>query len=265
MSKREIVISGSSITIEEFGSGKELLICFNGYGRVANEMKIWSESLVDKYSVVAVNLHLHDDSFWEVNEISIGQFCHNLITEIGWNGKPFDVLGYSIGARIAMRVAFELDSFVDNIILFAPDGVYDHFLFRFVNNTVAGKNLFKFLVKRPKLAFLGLSFCKIVGVYKKETVQYYYNRFNTLEKRNKLNQVWRVLSEVSLRNSEKMKLFSNEKFRWLIVLGENDNVISSKKVKNKTRSIVNLNVTELPVGHSFLIKKINLYLKDLLH
>jgi pimeloyl-ACP methyl ester carboxylesterase len=263
MNRKEIRVGGRPIYIEKFGSGTRTLICFNGYGRVASELKVLENSIGRNYSVIAVNHHMHDGSEWVINDDDVSGFCEQLISELGLANSKFDILGYSIGARMAICLANEMKSAVDKVYLLAPEGLYSYPLFDFMNKTKLGQRLFRFLIKSPGIAFLGLKFTQIIGVYSKATTQYYYNRFNTLEKRNRLKQVWRIMSKVTLDKSTRDTLFSDENIEWVIVLGEQDNVISSRKVKRNIAAMARKDVHELPVGHSLLFPKMNDHLGEL--
>ena len=144
--------------------------------------------------MIAVNVHLHGDADWKIETGKEVEFIQKLLEKLELDDKTFAVLGYSIGARLAMRIAAEFPERVSELILLAPDGVYSPPVFQYANKTKAGRKWMERLVKKPGLILSTLKMLSKVGVYSDVIYKFYYNRFNTEEKRAKLKHVWRIMS-----------------------------------------------------------------------
>jgi len=88
----------------------------------------------------------------------------------------FALMGYSLGARVALSIYEKIPSQVEKIILLAPDGLKVNFWYWLSTQTRIGNQLFAFTMKHPGWFFgflKGLNKLKLVNASIFKFVNYY--------------------------------------------------------------------------------------------
>lgn len=146
-----IEFSFGECRLHVFGEGTHCLICLHGYGKSGQSFRNIAQSQKNLL-VVCPDLPLHGDT-----KISSTKFTddhlHELIQYIrnryGLQGQPFYLLGYSMGARLAMAYAEKHPEELGALFLLAPDGIPVHPVYRFATSNPLGKTLFRMLTNKP--------------------------------------------------------------------------------------------------------------------
>ena len=109
-------MSVQSLNYQIHGEGKPLMILHGLFGMLQN----WgaqTKALADEYQIIAVDLRDHGQSP-RSNAISyplMAADIRQLITDLGH--KKVDLLGHSMGGKVAMQLACEPDSPIDRLIV----------------------------------------------------------------------------------------------------------------------------------------------------
>jgi pimeloyl-ACP methyl ester carboxylesterase len=217
-----------------FGSGSEFIIAFHGFGREANDFKIFEKNLGEKFTIVAVNLYHHGNSVYPDNrmfdnQISKQEFIEHL--EVLLNELKiyrFSIMGYSLGGRVALTCIQHFYARINKIILIAPDGLKTSHYNNFVTRTNMGKNYIKWVIKKPE-EFFGLidrlHSYKIVNNRTKRMINFH---FETHEKRVLLRNVISSFKNIVPNISEVTHHINNYNIEIVMVFGRHDFIIPIK-------------------------------------
>lgn len=129
----------------QIGTGKNILLAFHGFGQGPQVFQALQDTLPN-HTIFSFDL-LSFGKETSKHEVII--LLRKFIQE--QRITRFSVLGFSIGAKVALCV---IENFSDNIekaIFVAPDGFQRHFWHDFATSTTAGKIFFKTFVKYPKV------------------------------------------------------------------------------------------------------------------
>src|ERR1700683_4264497 len=90
------------------GSGKQLLLCFHGYGESAETFGFLEKYLSADFTIVAIDLPFHGKTIWKEGLTFSPADLINIVTDIiqtspAKNSRLY-VAGYSLGGRVALHL-----------------------------------------------------------------------------------------------------------------------------------------------------------------
>ena len=217
-----------------FGSGEEYLLAFHGFGREADDYKIFEKTLGEKYMIVAINLYHHGNSEYPVermfdNQITKKEFIahvEELLNKLKID--RFSIMGYSLGGRVALTCVQLYYKRINRIILIAPDGLKISYYNNFVTRTNVGKNFIKWLVKKPEEFFSmieRLHRYKIVNNRMKRMINFH---FETHEKRVLLRNVISSFKNIIPNLNKVARYINKHNIEIVMVFGKHDFIIPIK-------------------------------------
>ncbi len=128
-----------------FGSGERAIVCFHGFGQ---SPKVYSSLFGKKRHCTVYSFYLPNLSnpqsliYQQPNyfEKYIEGFQAFLVNHsIG----QFEIVAFSIGAKVALSLAVPFSEQISHITLLAPDGVAKRPVYQLATNTLLGRVLFK--------------------------------------------------------------------------------------------------------------------------
>lgn len=133
----------------------KIVIAFHGFDREAKEMESFMPLFDSNTSMLSVSL-LHHGSSRPLAPLPLKKplspklLINAIESYIGLDNVRLELLGYSMGARIALTLFEEFPEKFSRIITLAPDGLKMGMLYRFVVNTRIGRYTWKLIDKYPK-------------------------------------------------------------------------------------------------------------------
>lgn len=267
-----------SITHNEFtleykmlGTGSEFLVAFHGMGREADDFKIFENTLGKKYTIIAVNLFHHGNSIYPdhrlfENQISKKEFVE-LVTILleKWNIGKFSVMGYSLGARVALSCVELLDNRINRIILIAPDGLKKSYYNRFVTNTKFGKRYIKWLVNHPEAFFRRVNKLHAYKIINNRSKRMIVFHFETHEKRLLMRNAISTFKYIVPNLSQVVEHINKNKIELLMIFGKHDFIIPVKLgVQFLKRIKTNRKMHVIDASHNILTENASKQLSDLI-
>src|SRR5256885_4270428 len=180
------------------GSGHKVLLCFHGYGESALNFSFLVPGLSEEYIILAVDLPFHGETSWKADHTSgkeLKAITDAILTREGLSKFKIELLGFSLGGRIALTLFQEMPERVSRLVLLAPDGLKMNFWYWLPTQTLMGNRLFKWTMKHPgwflgmlkfgnRLQLINQSIYKFVEYYihDEQVRQQLYNRWTTLSK-----------------------------------------------------------------------------------
>jgi hypothetical protein len=146
---KTLTYNNSSIDYQCFGEGTPV-VCLHGFGLDSNYFSHLPD-FIPNHCFIAFDLPFHGSTNWNEGIFCYPEQLRDIILscpEIGQ--KPFILLGYSIGGRLALSILPYFAERITRLVLLAPDGFYVHPAYWFATNTKFGNNLLKRVTSNPK-------------------------------------------------------------------------------------------------------------------
>ncbi|WP_448518390.1 alpha/beta fold hydrolase [Rhodoflexus sp.] len=170
-----------------FGSGEKVLIAFHGFGQDSNFFAPLAQAF-PQYTVYAIDLFFHGKSHWpEPSQPLSFDLWRALFAELLATHQitRFDLMGFSMGGRIAL-VTYELFAAqIDCLWLLAPDGIKANAWYRIATRNRLLHGLFQYITA--------------------ENANIFHYSVRVLEKRRLLHPMLAKLAQQQMRTPELRK------------------------------------------------------------
>ena len=213
-----------------FGTGKQNMLCFHGYGMHGKQFRILEPVLGDKYTFYGFDLffhqetRLHNESLDEVKrgiskqELSelIEAFCkHETI------GR-FSVIGYSMGSHHATTIVEQLPQFVNEYIVIAPSSLRPVPLIYFLSTNSRGNRIFeKLMLSNNGLRRL-LHLCKFLRIIDDTGHKILYNEIGTPELRFSFYASVTYIRHLATNEPHLIKVLNEQNIKSIFIFGKRD-------------------------------------------
>jgi pimeloyl-ACP methyl ester carboxylesterase len=255
----------------EYGSGSRPVLAFHGYGMTGRQFHVLEKSILQEYHVYGFDHFFHGESKlngWTEQQILTGmpramvrEYAEEWFKQHG--RQRFSVMGYSIGANIALILVEEYADLIDEVILMAPDGLSVYKGFEILLHKPWGRYMFKTVTKSKWLAPTMLKNLKKVRFIDESLYQIAYNEIDTEQKRQ---DVYYTLNLIRLLKPDATKvaaLINQHHIKCRLIFGKHDNLFPMKSALPFINSIENAGVHEVDMGHWLVTKQLDEYLVNL--
>jgi pimeloyl-ACP methyl ester carboxylesterase len=235
-----------------WGSGDTLLIALHGFARNALLFEKLGPEVAKQYTILALDLPFHGQTNWNgtygLNDIQ--QFISDILRKEQYS--QFELMGYSLGGRIALKVLPQMAEQIQKLHLVAPDGLNTSFAW-LVNNmpTNAKKRLAK-LVDNPKTILQLAGSLHKAKLLDRWTIRYLERQLGSAENRFRLFQTWIALKDFSLQFSTVKKDVSAFAKPSALYWGKNDQVVPFGKIIDQFSTLPNVELYLLDGGHEIV-------------
>lgn len=261
---RSQFISHNNLKFEylTYGSGSIPLLAFHGFGRHAEDYKVFEDLFGSKYTIYSFNLFHHGKSEYPDDRIQSNTFTKHefkvIFTDFikSLKAPKFGVMGYSLGGKIALMFAEMFSEKMDSLWLFAPDGIKMNFWYLVASKTVVGRSVYRYFLENP-----GLFFSMVNGLHKTKLINDKIKKFaiNNMDEKSKRELVYKVWLTFKDTNPNVKLCIHNIKHQNIPVyqfFGKNDKVIKPQLgtwFSNKINQPENYHI--LQSGHVLLTEK----------
>ncbi len=140
------------------GHNQTVSIAFHGFDKNAEEMENFMPFYDDNTSLLSINLLHHGESRpleplqidSQLDPDFLLKTLNSKARELFGSFKKTELLGYSLGARIAFKILCLNPTSFSRIIVLAPDGIRKGFLYRFVVHTWLGRWFWSLVDRFPR-------------------------------------------------------------------------------------------------------------------
>lgn len=221
----------------KFGSGKQAMLCFHGYGMHGKQFKIFEPGLLSsKYTFYGFDLFFHKETKLKDQSIAsikkgiskkelaglICDFCsHEDI-------KRFSLMGYSMGSHYATAVVEELPAMVNEYIVAAPSSLNPGILINyFSKNKFGNKVLEKLTVSKNSLLYM-LKLGRWLGFLDKVGYKILFKEFETAELRLSFYACFTYLRFLETNKPRLIKVLNEHSIKCIFIFGKHDRMYPSK-------------------------------------
>lgn len=252
----------SLISYYRFGSGRLLILCFHGYGEDATSYQFLEKYMEEQASFISVDLPFHGKTEWNeglnFSNEDLLQIITKILTQSNFDPKTTSlrVIGFSLGARVALSLFQLTPGRIERLVLLAPDGLKMNFWYWIATQTWIGKKLFSFTMNYPGW-FLG--FLKILNVFRlvnRSIIKFVTYYIGNKKARKQLYERWISLRKLKPDLKKIKSLIHEQKTETRLLYGKHDRIILSSRGEKFKKGIEEYcTVTIINSGHQVLHEK----------
>ena len=241
-----------------FGKGDKLVACFHGYGEDGNSFSFLESHAGQQFTFIAIDLPFHGNTKWNEKEFTTRDLVGIIDLISGQNEfrsqtSKLQLLGFSLGGRIALSLYQALSSKIDRLVLLAPDGLKINFWYWLSTQTIPGKKLFSFTMKKPGWFFGFLKFLNLLRLVNRSIfkfVNYYIGDANV---RQELYERWIALRKLKPGLRQVKNLIQENGTEIRLIYGKHDRIILPNAGERFCRGIErNCKISIIHSGHQVL-------------
>lgn len=233
------------------GSGSNLLLAFHGVGNSAKLFKSLAENLAGTHTILAVDLPGHGQTSWSDSSFTEDDLMAIVYSiKLHYEVNHLELLGYSLGGKLALTVAQYKPLWISALYLLAPDGIKKNFWYNFATRNPIGKRLFSWALSHPK------TFLKMAEVLKKARLlsdNYFLTARKVLSRPASIDvirRVWPLYSAIPVPGA--FFTFNNAHIPLHLICGKHDRIFAHQFYKTYIKRFKNGHLHLLDTGHLLL-------------
>lgn len=235
------------------GQGKRILYAFHGFGRSLSEWEVFLPWLGHEFTIFAFADFFHGKSDFPINRLALSPLKKEEITAFfsafaaDNDHSVINLMAYSSGGRTVLSL-IEMKHFtIEEVWLFAPDGIRISVWNKMFTNYKLIQKLFKRIINKPDFFFnlaLNLKKAKLLSP---NLTYFVLSNMREKQKRQKIYNFWMVYREIIPDVKEVSQLINESKIRLHLIFGKEDEVIppsigrSLIKKLGKSADLIELN------------------------
>lgn len=247
----------SIIHYRQYGSGSKLLFCFHGYGRDSLSFSFLEKNLGKDFTMIAIDVPFHGLTEWKDRLVfeprHLVQLMLDISKDLQKDHLKFNVLGFSMGGRIAFYMTQLIPNKIERLILIAPDGLTFNFWRWLGSETWLGKNLLYFTIHHPNWLKWLVNWGEKWLVMHRSLADFIRYYIHDEQHRKTLYKRWISMSKFSPSKNKLKRLIKRNRIPVRMLFGAFDRVISfqgGEKFRKEIDQFVSVEVLE--AGHNLL-------------
>jgi len=257
-----------NIHYHEYGTGTRPMLAFHGYGMTGRQFEVLQKSILSQYRVYSFDHFFHGQTQldnWTEQQILTGMpkaMIRNYLEE--WfrvNGRQrVSLMGYSIGANIALVLLEDYAEWIDEVILMAPDGLSVYKGFNFLMHKPVGKLLFKTVTKSKWLAPGVLKGLKKVKFIDESLYKIAYSEMDTPQKRQDVYYTLNLIKQLQPNVVRVTSQINQHHIKCHLIFGKHDMLFPKSSAMAFISQLNDPQVHEVPMGHWLVTAQLDEYL-----
>lgn len=167
------------------------MICLHGFGESADSFLFLEQYWQNEFTAYIIDLPCHGQTNFLQKDFSVQDMAAVLELIIpSFKNQSFYLLGYSMGARIALSIVEYMPDKITKVILLAPDGSKVNGWYWLATQTHAGNLFFKYTMRHPQWFTAVVSLLNKLNFINKGAVKYVHKYIDDKRVRNNLYIIW---------------------------------------------------------------------------
>jgi pimeloyl-ACP methyl ester carboxylesterase len=243
------------------------LFCFHGYGEQGNTFYLLEKGLGKDYTLIAPDFPFHGATQWKDGLLFTPEDLLEVLSLITKEpGKPFNLLGYSMGGRIALYLLQTVPDKIGQVVLIAPDGLHHNIWHTLSTRTWIGNHFFAFTMYHPFWLFTFIKLGYTTGLLNKSIFNFVHYYLDSKESRTLLYKRWTTMRKFNTDLPLLKKTIRRKKIPVTLLFGKFDRIIFTSQGISFQKELKDLvKITELEVGHQLLREKYAGYITALFY
>lgn len=251
----------------KIGQGNKPIIAFHGFTKDSSDYELFAPIINNEYTIYAVDLFYHgnttfDSKKWKsFTKPQLKAILEAFVAHLKL--KEFDVLGYSMGGRLALFMLEQFSEQVNKVILMAPDGLKINFWNWLVTNTRTGKGIYGLAISNPGIVYGISNTGQRLNLLPSTMNKFLDINFKTKGMRLRVYRVWQLYKHITFNQKTLKKIIESNNLHVELVIGHKDPVVAPKTVKDFAELIdKNATLHSIKAGHDLFKPHVLKYLKN---
>lgn len=264
MSSYEVEGIGT-IVYHEYGDGDQYLFAFHGYGMNGKQFQNLPKYLLSKYKVIGINLFFHEGSTIakpSLKNIQKGflkndlkKLIEPLIVHFSINN--FAVAGYSIGSNFALSLVEFYADRINQIYLFAPDGIQSNSFLKAISSNQIANYLFRKITFHNSFLPQLLKITNWLKFLNDELFGIAYAEIDTLEKRKQVYNCLTYQKNIVPNITSIESNIRKYEIPTVLIFGKNDQLFPKAVAHKFLLNYAKKTVFEFDFGHYLLLPSLD--------
>ncbi len=236
-----------------FGSGKNIIVAFHGYGQDAQYFSELENYTVNNYTILSIDLPYHGKSFWDETKFTkgqLGEIIKQILTH--YNVNKISLLGYSLGGKVCFTIIEIMPEVIEHVVLLAPAEMQFNVTYFFATSTYLGNLLFKYTIKKPLYLILWNNLLFKIKIMNASRHKFFNHFLQSDILRIELYNIWMAMRQILPKRKKLYNNINKNEIPISIFIGAFDSIITLKsalKFKNKLNTV---QIHILQKGHKIL-------------
>lgn len=265
MQTQFIHTGNSSIHYYRWGNGPKWLFCFHGYGEEGISFGFLEKQLGSAYTLVAIEMPFHGQTGWKGPLLFEPATLVNIIHQIKPSHQTMQMLGYSMGGRVALQLFELIPSEIEKIILLAPDGLHHNIWQKIATQTLAGNKLFYLTMRYPGWMIWLMDILGKLGLFNKSIIKFVHYYLDDADARTALYKRWTTMRRFKPGKQKIADCCIANHTEITMLFGKYDRVIPDKHGKDLAKKAPGfIRLRTIDAGHQLLREKHALLIAELI-
>lgn len=253
----------------EYGIGVKPMLAFHGYGMTGRQFEVLQKSILTQYRVYSFDHFFHGQTRlegWTEQQILTGMpkalmraYLQEWFAQHG-GSQRISLMGYSIGANLALVLLEDFAEWIDEVILMAPDGLSVYKGFNFLMHNVIGQSLFKTVTKSKWLAPGVLKGLKKVRFIDDSLYKIAYSEMDTPQKRLDVYYTLNLIKQLQPDVVNITNQINRHRIKCHLIFGKHDMLFPKSSAQAFISKLDDPQVHEVPLGHWLVTPQLDEYL-----
>ena len=211
------------------------ILAFHGFGRFATDFKVFKPLLKPGQLIYSFHLFQHGNSVFPAERIALESLklsehkkiiqgiCDHLKID------SFQLLGYSLGGKVALKTIELFPHKVKSVFLVAPDGVKLIYFYKFVSGTRIGRSVYRGVLNNPKPLFRIADGLRALRLLPEKLHRFVHYHMKTYESRKLVGEVWMIYRLFEPNVAHIQSIINSQKIPTTLIYGKYDSVIKAKQ------------------------------------
>ena len=254
--KKIVQYKSSQIAYYTYGSGYEILFCFHGYGLTGESFAVLQPVLEEVYTLICIDFPFHGATNWQEGLSFPPEDLWNLLMLLNPSpDKPFSLMGYSMGGRIALLLLEKHPQQIKQLALVAPDGLKFNWWQAIATRTAVGNLLFRYTMQHPQWLFALIRVASFLKLIDRSIEVFTLLYISEEQERQLLYERWCAMRDYTPRLSELRRLIEQYKIPVNLLFGAYDKVITTSQGYAFKKKEPLITIRELKCGHQIMKEK----------
>lgn len=213
----------------KIGNGKKSIVAFHGFTRDSKDYELFKPFTSKEYTIYSIDLFYHgktqfDGKKWKsFSKKDLKEIFELFLEHL--NLDRFEVLGYSMGGRVALFLLEQFSQRINHLYLMAPDGLKTNFWNWFVTSTRTGKGIYGLAISNPGIVYGISATGQKLNLLPKSMDKFLEINFSRKGLRLRIYRVWQLYKDITFSQDKLAKLILEHKIDVDLIVGHKDPVV----------------------------------------
>jgi pimeloyl-ACP methyl ester carboxylesterase len=248
----------SRVFVRKKGAGPKTLLLFHGFGQDHTALLPVANAVTDRYTCYLFDLYHHGQSHWRPGDTPIEKTDWKLYLKgflLEHQIDAFSVLGFSLGARLALASLEAFPERTEALFLIAPDGLRASPWYTLATGSHLTRKIFHAAITRPGIFFTLADTLHRWGWLDARLHRVAGHYMGSPQKREQVYHAWVGFRRLKSAPRRLAALIRQHSIRTVIIVGARDTFIPPARVQALVKYLRRAEYTLLllPAAHHQLL------------